>query len=373
MPAQYAAIAPTIRQLFASRGAELVEVATVQPADPFIDVMGEGQRYYFFLTESDIHETLCLRPDFTIPVCLEHLRCGATIPRRYAYFGETFSKRPASRDGLLQAGLVDIGDPDAATADARSIADAYALLEGTLFGHDYATIIGDQAIFKAVLAALEVPGRWQKRLIRAFGAPVRLEAMFAKLAGPMPEMYIDEALKTFLARGHSDALTAYIKDIMSLGSVSPTAGRPPEEIATRLTETIELASARVPQATFDVLKSFLSIRVPLQRAPDEVARFAKSAGLTLGVAFDNFVKRAEVIDKQAVPLQEVTWDASFGRPLDHYTGLVFEIQVPGNDRPLASGGRYDCLATLLGAPQPIPAVGFSVLLTEIDQSRERMQ
>ncbi len=372
MPAHYAAITRTIHQIFANRGAELVEVATVQPADPFLDVMGEGCNY-FFLTENDVHEMLCLRPEFTIPVCLEHLRCGVAIPRRYVYFGETFNKRPLSYEGFLQAGLVDLGDPEAGAADARAIADASALLERTLLGCEHAAIIGDQAIFKAVLVALEVPDRWQKRLIRAFGVPVRLEATIAKLSGPMPVRDIDEVLKVFLVQGNPETATAYIKDIMSLGGLSPIIGRTPDEIATRLLETVELANAQLPHATVDVLKKFLSIRVPLRRAPDEVSRFAKAIGLTLGTAFDNFVRRTELIENQTIPLQPIIWDASFGRALDHYTGFAFEIYVPGSDRPLASGGRYDCLPTLLGAPQPIPAVGFSALRTKLEWFRETME
>ena len=39
-------------------------------------------------------------------------------------------------------------------------------------------------------------------------------------------------------------------------------------------------------------------------------------------------------------------------------------------RPLAGGGRYDRLLTLLGAKTPIPGVGFSVWLDRIEALRE---
>ena len=71
----------------------------------------------------------------------------------------------------------------------------------------------------------------------------------------------------------------------------------------------------------------------------------------------------------SLPLGAIHYDAAFGRPLDYYTGLVFEIAVPGAQRPLAGGGRYDRLLTLLGAKKPIPGVGFSVWLDRIEQLR----
>ncbi|PZN51310.1 MAG: ATP phosphoribosyltransferase regulatory subunit, partial [Proteobacteria bacterium] len=61
--------------------------------------------------------------------------------------------------------------------------------------------------------------------------------------------------------------------------------------------------------------------------------------------------------------------AAFGRPLDYYTGLVFEIAIGPGERALAGGGRYDRLLTLLGAREPIPGVGFSVWLDRIAAAR----
>jgi ATP phosphoribosyltransferase regulatory subunit len=70
-----------------------------------------------------------------------------------------------------------------------------------------------------------------------------------------------------------------------------------------------------------------------------------------------------------LPGETITYDAAFGRPLDYYTGLVFEISADGAARPLAGGGRYDRLLTLLGATTPIPGVGFSVWLDRVDALR----
>jgi ATP phosphoribosyltransferase regulatory subunit len=67
------AIAADIIALFAERGAEPVDIAILQPANPFLDMAGEDLRRRIFLTENETGLSLCLRPEFTIPVCLGHI------------------------------------------------------------------------------------------------------------------------------------------------------------------------------------------------------------------------------------------------------------------------------------------------------------
>ena len=97
-------------RLLASLDAEPVEVAVLQPADPFLDMAGEDLRRRIFLTESETGETLCLRPEFTIPVCLDHIRSRSDTPRRYAYLGEVFRQRRQGGNEFLQAGIEDLGE-----------------------------------------------------------------------------------------------------------------------------------------------------------------------------------------------------------------------------------------------------------------------
>ena len=121
------------------------------------------------------------------------------------------------------------------------------------------------------------------------------------------------------------------------------------------------------------MKGFLSIDVPLDGAANALETFAAGAGLSLGVALEKFAARAKAIEALGLPTGKIRYDAAFGRPLDYYTGLVFEISAENADRPLAGGGRYDRLLTLLGAKTPIPGVGFSVWLDRIEALRETAQ
>ncbi|MER9019453.1 ATP phosphoribosyltransferase regulatory subunit [Mesorhizobium sp. M0898] len=370
MTSRYLAIASDTTKLFAARDTHAVEVAVLQPADPFLDMAGEDLRRRIFLTESETGQTLCLRPEFTIPVCLDHIASQAGTPRRYSYLGEVFRQRREGGNEFFQAGIEDLGDRDTAAADARSLADAHTLLSLVLPGRELAVTLGDQTIFEAVLAALGLPRGWRMRLARAFGSAPMLEAALADLANPPRNSQLAGAVAALVLDGDLDGLSAHVAGGMEEAGLSATAGRSPSEIARRLIEKAELRSVRLSNEAFAALKSFLAIDVPLDSAAGALESFAIDAGLSLGAALENFAARAAAIESLGLPMSEISYDAAFGRPLDYYTGLVFEIAAQDGDRPLAGGGRYDRLLTLLGAKTPIPGVGFSVWLDRIEALRE---
>lgn len=370
MTSRYPVFAPDIQKLFAARGAVAVDVPVIQPADPFLDMAGEDLRRRIFLTESETGATLCLRPEFTIPVCLDHIASQAGTPRRYSYLGEVFRQRREGGNEFFQAGIEDLGDTDTPQADARSLADAHALLALALPGRSLRIVLGDQTVFEAVLAALGLPRGWRMRLARAFGSTAMLEAALADLANPTRYGVLPAPVAALVAEGDPDRLAAHVSAGMEAAGLSPSAGRTPAEIARRLIEKAELRSVRLSSEAFDALKNFLAIKAPLGRAADALSAFASAAGLSLGTALDNFAARAEAIAANGLAVDAIVYDAAFGRPLDYYTGLVFEISAESTDRPLIGGGRYDRLLTLLGAKETIPGVGFSAWLDRIGALRE---
>jgi len=369
MTLRYPAIAPVILALFDERQAELVDVPIIQPADPFLDMAGEDLRRRIFLTESETGAALCLRPEFTIPVCLDHIAKRAATPHRYAYLGEVFRQRREGGNEFFQAGIEDLGEADTAKADARSIADAHALLSRTLPEAGALSVtLGDQTIFESVLAALGLPRGWQKRLARAFGSTAQLEAALTDLANPPRASTLPPVLAELVNDRDHEALAAEVGAGMEEAGLSATSSRAPQEIARRLIEKAELRSVRLSSEAFEALRAFLAIKAPLAEASDVLGAFARKSELTLGRALDQFATRAAAIAAHGLPMASIHYDAAFGRPLDYYTGLVFEIFDGDAERPLVGGGRFDRLLTLLGAAKPIPAVGFSVWLDRIERA-----
>ncbi len=354
-------------QLDASE-AELVDIPLIQPADPFLDMAGEDLRRRIFLTENENGDSLCLRPEFTIPVCRHHIALNAATPKRYAYLGEVFRQRRDGAAEFLQAGIEDLGAADEAASDARSIADALACVHAAAPNARLEIVLGDQSVFAGMLKALGLPQGWRKKLLRAFGDAHTMEAAFAELTGEQRTDPLPEHLAGLVAEGDEAGLARMLEAEMLEAGMSPGAGRTPAEIARRLIEKEDLAAARFPSSTLDVLKRFLSTRVSLEAATITLRAFAADNALDLSAVLQKFEARTDAIIAAGIPAEDIVYDASFGRPLDYYTGLVYEIRQAGGDKDmvLAGGGRYDRLLTMLGASENIPGVGFSIWLDRLE-------
>ena len=360
--------AGALAEMMAARGAERVDTPVIQPAEPFLDMAGEDLRRRIFMTESETGESLCLRPEFTIPVCLRHIETATGTPRRYSYLGEVFRQRRDGPNEFYQAGIEDLGDGDVARADARAIADAADCLS-SLVPRPLRMTLGDQALFEAVVAALGLPAGWQKRLIHAFGNMIRIEQLLGQLARPEPVTGLSGEIRALVDAGDEAALIARIDRTMVETGYSANASRSPEDIARRLQQKLALAEIQLDPKAIETLRAFLSLTVPLSEAPEALPQFAAAAGLDLGPALARFEARALALGETRVDPAQVLYRAAFGRPLDYYTGLVFEMSDPETGAVLAGGGRFDRLLTLLGADHHIPAVGFALWLDRIETAR----
>lgn len=361
--------APDLLAAFEALKTERVDTPVIQPAEPFLDMAGEDLRRRIFLTQSETGENLCLRPEFTIPVCLRHIETATGTPKRYSYLGEVFRQRRDGSNEFYQAGIEDLGTRDFASADARAVADAMVILGTLLPGQALSVTMGDQAVFEAVVAALGLPSGWQKRLVQAFGEREQLEALMLRLARPEQVSGLSPAIEALIAAGDEDGLIAHIDTMMQATGYLTNASRAPKDIARRLNDKLALAGTSLDPAKLDVLREFLSLNVSLRYAPGVLADFAGSTGLPLEAAINRFDARVAAFANAGVKLSDITWRAAFGRPLDYYTGLVFEISQRNDHRVLAGGGRFDRMMTLLGAEEEIPAVGFSLWLDRIEQVR----
>lgn len=354
--------------LFEERAAYGIDIPVIQPADPFLDMAGEDLRRRIFLTESETGQSLCLRPEFTIPVCLRHIAINSGTPKRYAYLGQVFRQRRDGGNEFLQSGIEDLGDGDFAAADARAVADATDALAMVLPDAALRIVLGDQTVFEAVVAALGLPAGWQTRLIRAFGDHGHLDMLMQSLSEPAGTVAgLDDDIAVLARNGDTQRLAAGLEERMRATGYLSHASRTPVEIANRLIAKTQLADAHLDERALIVLKDFLALETALCDAPATLRDFAHKARLDLDDALATFDARVAALEAGSRDIAAMEYRAAFGRPLDYYTGLVFEIVSQG--AVLAGGGRYDRLLTLLGAKSTIPAVGFSLWLDRIETAR----
>ncbi|MEM7068635.1 MAG: ATP phosphoribosyltransferase regulatory subunit [Pseudomonadota bacterium] len=354
----------TITSYLESTGCTFPEIGLLQPADPFLDTTGEDLRRRIFITQENSGAMLCLRPEFTVPVCLAHLQ-NSNPAARYAYGGSVFRQRSDEASEFIQAGYEDLGNSDTASADVECINTALGVMEAcNKSGANL--VLGDQSIFMKLLDALEIPDAWRKKLGRAFGDTELLRAQLdamsqdngAELQG------LPRGVLAAIATQNQPKVIDEIAQLMAADGLPLTGGRTPKAVAERVLEKVVLGANSLEKDKREALEAFLEIDVILSKASDAIAEFEQEFGLSLNGASENIAALCKGIGEQA---EKTSYRARFGRRLDYYTGLVFEIYGQDSDKPLIGGGRYDRLLTLLGSETEIPAVGFAIWVDRLGE------
>ncbi len=369
--------AEALAALFRKRSYGFVEPPILHDADLFLDLAGEDLRRRLFLTQSPDGVELCLRPDYTIPVCLHHITNGLASRRGdYAYIGPVFRQRPGETGEFSQGGIESIGREDRTAADADTL--ALALEAVALYGVAAPAVrIGDSALFAALLDALSLPEIWRRRLRRAFGDGPKLSALITRLADASREPVRGHAglLAALEGSDHATARGA-VDDMLAMAGITAVGGRSAAEIADRFLEQAALAAgAEQGERAAGILQRFLAIGGTPPAAARALAHLAAEEGLDLSAALSRFDDRTHGLARRGVDPDSVVFAADFGRRLDYYTGFVFEMADPAQPEsgPIVGGGRYDRLLSLIvardGSGPDIPAVGFAMWLDRLGNGR----
>jgi len=371
MPAQTEpdARAQALVASFERAGYRRVAPALLQPAEPFLDLSGEDIRKRMFLTTDPHGRELCLRPDLTIPVSRDYLASAAAgAAAGFCYLGPVFRHRSQEPSEFLQAGIESFGRADTAAADAEMLALG---LEATAhYGLAAPDIrLGDVGLFAALIAALDLAPAWKRRLIKDFNHKSSLAHDLDRLSISASHRRSEyQGVLTALAGSDPKAAHALVTDLLSIAGITAVGGRSVGEIADRFLEQAALgAQSSLPQEMRALIERFLSIKGDPDEAADALRAFARDAHLTLDGALDLFESRTGFLAARGVDVTRIRFSTAFGRGLDYYTGVVFELHDTANRTTgqLVAGGRYDGLLARLGSARPIPAVGFAAWIERL--------
>lgn len=371
-PAPTDARAEALLARYESAGYRRARPAMLQPAEPFLDLSGEDIRRRMFLTADAAGRELCLRPDLTIPVARDYLASPAAgTPANFSYLGPVFRDRGAASPEFLQGGIESFGRHDIAAADAEILALAvetsahYGLPEPQI-------LMGDVGLFQALVAALELPAAWRRRLIKDFNRAETLEHDLDRLAADAADAAAPrleyQGVLSALAGSDPKAARALVTDLLSIAGATAVGGRSVDEIAARFLEQSALGAAtRLPQDIRALVKRFLTIVGDPDDAGAALRKLAADAGLALEAALDLFESRTGFLAARGVDIAAIRFSTAYGRGLDYYSGVVFELRDPTERvaRQLVAGGRYDGMLARLGAAEPVPAVGFAVWIERL--------
>ncbi len=247
--------------LFAREGYRRVEPPVLQPADVFIDLSGEDIRRRMFVTQDAAGEELCLRPEYTIPVCRAHLAGAAGGPGSYGYLGPVFRLRTGETGEFLQAGIESIGRADIAAADAEILALALEGLDVLGLG-ERRVQLGDMGLLNALVDALRIAPAAKRRVMRAIVSGAGLGSL-AEPEGAAPE---HAGLLAAIEGQAPQAAKAFVEDILSIAGIARVGGRSAGEIAERF-----LARAANRSGFGDEARAVLERYLAVTGDPDRAA------------------------------------------------------------------------------------------------------
>lgn len=361
-----------IMAVFGKAGYEAVAPALIQPADVFLDVVGESLRARTYVFTDPDGAELCLRPDITVPACRLFLERHprADVKARYCYNGPTFRFQPAGAGAthpreFRQAGLELFGETAKDKADAEILSVVMTALRAAGLEKKKLRIC-DVGLFQALLAALPMPDRWRRRLRHRFWRPAAFRAELNRLATAPGEQTrrLPVEVQTALDPANRKATERAIARYLETAGIELTGARSLAEIVDRLLEGVEDArSSPLPKETVELIDSYLKVQAPARAAGARLRDLMGSRSIDIADALDVYHRRLEKMAAAGIDLAGVEFAADFGLRIEYYTGFVFEITAPDHlppETPVAGGGRYDGLLKAVGAPRDVPAVGCAI-------------
>ncbi|MDP7623299.1 MAG: ATP phosphoribosyltransferase regulatory subunit, partial [Candidatus Woesearchaeota archaeon] len=111
-----------------------------------------------------------------------------------------------------------------------------------------------------------------------------------------------------------------------------------------------------------IIREFLKINCLIDKLEKTLKNFVKKNKLSNSVFKDlSTIKNLSKINSKTI------FSTNFGRDIEYYTGMVFEILTKKNKWEIARGGRYDDLLKSLGSKQNISAVGAAINLNNLSK------
>ena len=336
-----------IIKTFKSNGFVLSEPDVLLDSEYIIQRSGENFRRSMLTFENEDGKVMCLRPDLTVASCIKYLEKKSKS--KIYYSGQAYRRSNKKKSELIndQLGIEILGSKNKLQDDYKVIKTILNSAE-KIKSKEIEIKVGDISLFNSLINSLDMPERWKLRLIKHFWRPKYFEELLKRL-----EKNSDIDSVTF----DTDKKRFYEMKKMEQDKI--IAGRSISEILKRFDKKIkDPRSFNEGKQIVKIIRSFLKINCKLSKLDETLLDFAKKNNLK-----ENIFKEFKSIQNLKKLNIKVNFITNFGRDIEYYTGIVFEIF--SGKKEIARGGRYDDLLKSLGAKKNIPAVGAAINLNNI--------
>jgi len=339
-----------IINVFKKDGFVLSEPDVLLDSDYIIQRSGENFRKLMLTFEDDTGKSMCLRPDLTVASCIKYLKENSKATSKIFYSGQAYRRSNNPKEKIIndQLGIEIIGSKKKAVDDEKILKTILKSIDKTKIGN--ITIkVGDVSLFEKLIESLKIPERWKLRLKRHFWRPQYFEDLLNRLEtnSDVDPMAIDLDKKKF-------------SEMKNFDQNKEIANRKISEILSRFDRKIkDPRSFSENKKIVKIIREFLKIHCLIDKIERTLKDFINKYKLNKNILSDlTAIKNLSKINYKTI------FSINFGRDIEYYTGIVFEI-YNSSKKEIARGGRYDGLLKSLGSKKNISAVGAAINLNNL--------
>ena len=293
------------------------------------------KKFLFTFRDNKKNKTFALRPDLSLMSLIEFSKRNINKKSRIYYSGEAYRKNQKinSQVGFEIYNSNNISDEEEIISNSAKIFEKEITKNGNIS-------ISNLKLFEAVIKQLKLPERWKSRIIYLRNN----------------KKYLNEALKLLETNKDLDEKNIELdkklyEKMKKLDPNEKIANRKVKDILQRFEQKIYIQ----PRPTngkkiVKIIKNFLKIECPINKAPQVLNKFFKKNKLNIQVSKDFFPLR-----KNKMGSLNVIFKSYELSEVEIYDGLIFSIRSKKNKQSIV-GGRFDSLSQSLGLKK-INAIG----------------
>ena len=340
-----------ILKIFKKKGFVFSEPDVLLDSNYVIQRSGENFKKLMLTFEDDRGKNMCLRPDLTVASCVKYIKENTKGTSKIYYSGQAYRRSNNIKDSIVndQLGLEIIGSKKKSSDDEEIINTILKAINKIKIKNIFVNI-GDVSLFKQLIDSLKIPERWKVRLIRHFWRPKYFEDLLNRLEtnSDIDPIAVSLDKKKFF-------------EMKKLNQNYEIAGRKVSEILFRYNKKIkDPRSFAEGKKTAKIIREFLKISCPIHQMNHYLNNFLEKYNIK-----KNVIKNELPIKSLSKSSYKIIFSTNFGREIEYYTGMVFEISTFAKKKEIARGGRYDDLLKSLGSKKNISAVGAAINLNNL--------
>jgi len=339
-----------IIRVFKKDGFAFSEPDVLLDSDYIIQRSGENFRKLMLTFEDDTGKSMCLRPDLTVASCIKYLKDNSKANSKIFYSGQAYRRSNSSKDKVIndQLGIEILGSKNKSTDDLKVLQTIVNSIQKIKI-KNISIKVGDVSLFQKLIESLKIPERWKMRLTRHFWRPQYFEDLLNRLEtnSDVDPAAIDLDKKKF-------------SEMKNFDQNKEIANRKISEILSRFDRKVKDPRSFIENKKIvKIIREFLKINCSIDKLKETLKNFIKKNNLDNSIFTDlSNMKNLSKINSKMI------FSTNFGRDMEYYTGIVFEI-YNSSKKEIARGGRYDGLLKSLGSKKNISAVGAAINLNNL--------